>query len=48
MPFFCHPYPDCDLSVLEKCVTPENPARYPPITANDFLRQRLAEIGLKK
>jgi Fe2+ transport system protein FeoA len=28
-------------------VTPDNPNRYPqPITANDYLRERLIEIGL--
>jgi isopenicillin N synthase-like dioxygenase len=48
MPFFVHPYPDCSLTVLDACVSPDNPKRYPPITADDFLRQRLKEIGLMK
>jgi isopenicillin N synthase-like dioxygenase len=48
MPFFVHPYPDCVLRVFDACVTPDNPKRYPDITADDFLRQRLREIGLIK
>lgn len=46
LPFFAHPRPDCDLSVLPVFVTPERPARYPPITAGAFLAERLREIGL--
>lgn len=48
MPFFVHPYPDCMLRIFDQCVTPENPKRYPDITADDFLKQRLREIGLIK
>lgn len=48
MPFFVHPYPDCMLRIIDRCVTAENPKRYPDITADDFLRQRLREIGLIK
>ncbi len=48
MPFFVHPYPECLLKPLPSTETPDNPARYPPITANDFLLQRLREIGLIK
>ena len=34
---------------LDTCVTADNPEHYPePITANDYLTQRLIEIGLKK
>jgi isopenicillin N synthase-like dioxygenase len=46
MPYFVHPYPDCMLKVLEPCVSAANPKRYPDISANDFLVQRLKEIGL--
>jgi isopenicillin N synthase-like dioxygenase len=46
MPFFVHPYPDCDLSVLKECTSPDFPPRFPPCRADEFLRQRLAEIGL--
>ncbi|MBL9038063.1 MAG: isopenicillin N synthase family oxygenase, partial [Archangium sp.] len=41
MPFFVHPYPDCMLKVLDPCITPDNPKRYPDITADGFLKQRL-------
>ncbi len=47
MPFFVHPYSKADLSVLPRFVTDDQPAKYPPISAGDFLNQRLAEIGLK-
>lgn len=48
MPFFVHPQPGVVLDVLPCCVTPEKPKKYPPITAGDFLIQRLKEIGLVK
>jgi isopenicillin N synthase-like dioxygenase len=48
MPFFVHPYPDCELKVLDCTVTEDRPAKYPPITADAFLKQRLREIGLLK
>jgi len=48
MPFFVHPYSACPLDVMERFVSPENPAKFPPITAGAFLDQRLREIGLKK
>lgn len=46
IPFFAHPYPSCDLSVLPPFVSEETPARYPPTTAGEFLDRRLREIGL--
>jgi isopenicillin N synthase-like dioxygenase len=46
-PFFLHFRPDFLIETLPGCVTPERPSRYPgPITAQAFLDQRLAEIGL--
>jgi isopenicillin N synthase-like dioxygenase len=48
MPFFVHPYSACDLTIPERFVDAENPPKYPPITAGQFLEQRLREIGLKK
>jgi isopenicillin N synthase-like dioxygenase len=48
MSFFVHPFPDCNLKILDTCVTAENPKRYPDITAQAFLTQRLREIGLIK
>jgi isopenicillin N synthase-like dioxygenase len=48
MPFFLHPAPDFLIKALPQCVTAENPEREPPITAHDYLAERLAEIGLTK
>ncbi|WP_374419075.1 isopenicillin N synthase family dioxygenase [Novosphingobium arvoryzae] len=49
MPFFLHLRSDFPIATLPQCVTAENPDRYPqPILADDFLQQRLREIGLKK
>ena len=46
-PYFLHPNPDFLIETLPQCITPENPNRYPqPITANDYLMQRLREIKL--
>jgi len=47
-PFFLHPNPDFVIDVLPSTVTPDNPSRYPePITAQDYLDERLREIKLK-
>eukprot|EP00461_Guttulinopsis_vulgaris_P000902 UN00902 len=48
MPFFMHPVADMDLSVLESCIDEKNPKQFEPITAGEFLIQRLIEIGLIK
>ncbi len=49
MPFFLHLRSDFPFHTLPQCITPENPDRYPvSITADEFLQQRLIEIGLKK
>ena len=46
-PFFLHPNPDFLIETLPQCVSAENPDRYPtPITANDYLMERLREIKL--
>jgi isopenicillin N synthase-like dioxygenase len=48
MPFFQHFAADYVIDVLPGCITPERPSRYPAaITADDYLRERLAEIKLK-
>jgi isopenicillin N synthase-like dioxygenase len=47
MPFFLHPHSRADLSCLPQCLG-EGKAKYPPITAGEFLQQRLEEIGLVK
>jgi isopenicillin N synthase-like dioxygenase len=47
IPFFLHFAPDYVIETLPGCVTPDNPNRYPsPITAQDFLCERLREIRL--
>jgi isopenicillin N synthase-like dioxygenase len=48
IPFFLHPRGEMDLTCLENCVTTERPRAYEPITAGDYLDERLREIGLKK
>ncbi|MFC0589047.1 isopenicillin N synthase family dioxygenase [Novosphingobium aquiterrae] len=49
MPFFLHLRSDFPIRTLPQCVSAECPDRYPvAITADDFLQQRLREIGLKK
>jgi isopenicillin N synthase-like dioxygenase len=48
IPFFLHPKSDMDLSCLPGCVSEENPLAYSPITAGEYLDERLREIGLKK
>ena len=48
IPFFLHPVSDMDLSALPSTVTAERPLAYEPITAGDYLNERLREIGLKK
>ncbi|TPG39631.1 isopenicillin N synthase family oxygenase [Sphingomonas koreensis] len=49
MPFFLHPAPDFLIETLPGCITAENPNHYPtPITAHDYLHERLVEIGLVK
>jgi isopenicillin N synthase-like dioxygenase len=49
MPFFLHPAPDFLIETLPGTITAENPNRYPiPITAQDYLYERLVEIGLIK
>ena len=46
MPFFVHPRPGAVLRVLESCRGGDYPEPAPDITGQDFLNQRLAEIGL--
>ncbi len=49
MPFFLHLNSDYEIETLPQCVSAVNPNRYPePILADDYLRQRLIEIGLLK
>ncbi|HEX7784273.1 MAG TPA: 2-oxoglutarate and iron-dependent oxygenase domain-containing protein [Sphingobium sp.] len=48
MPFFLHLRPDFMIDALPQCVSDANPRRDPPISAHDYLRERLIEIGLIK
>ena len=47
VPYFLHANPDYLIRTLPNCISADNPDRYPePITANDYLMQRLREIKL--
>ena len=49
MPFFLHLRSDFAFRTLPQCITAGNPDRYPvSITADDYLQERLREIGLRK
>ncbi len=49
MPFFLHLRSDFPIKTLPQCISAEHPNRYPePILADDYLRERLIEIGLLK
>ncbi len=48
IPFFLHPKSEMDLTCLPSTVTADRPLAYEPITAGDYLNERLREIGLKK
>ncbi len=49
MPFFLHLRSDFPIKTLPQCITADNPDRYPaPITADEYLQERLREIGLMK
>lgn len=47
-PFFLHPRGDMDLSCLANCVSEAQPKGYEDISAGDFLRERITELGLLK
>ncbi|MCJ2176990.1 isopenicillin N synthase family dioxygenase [Novosphingobium album (ex Hu et al. 2023)] len=48
MPFFLHLRSDFRFVTLPECISADNPDRYPvSITADDYLQERLREIGLK-
>lgn len=48
IPFFLHPRSSMKLDCLPSCVPAGEKAKWEPITAGEFLDERLAEIGLKK
>ncbi len=39
--FFLDPNPDAEIACLPTCVSADRPARYPPVSGADYLRQRL-------
>ncbi len=47
IPFFLHPRSEMRLDCLPGCVSENNPIAYAPISAGDYLIERLQEIGLK-
>jgi len=48
IPFFMHPRSEMPLNCLASCISERHPVAYEPITAGDYLNERLIEIGLKK
>ena len=48
IPFFLHFNPDVVIDALETCYGEDRPKQFPPITANEYLNERLREIGLMK
>lgn len=48
MPYFIHPHPDYMLAPLDSCVSADNPRRWDDCTADEYLTERLREIGLVK
>lgn len=46
MPFFCHPRPEASLAVLPQCLRPGDQPHYAPATADEYLQERLREIGV--
>lgn len=48
IPFFLHPKSEMDLTCLPETVSSTRPLAYDPITAGEYLNERLREIGLKK
>ena len=47
IPFFLHPRSAMPLDCLPECIDEAHPRAYPPITAGEYLDERLREIGLK-
>ena len=48
VPFFLHPNSEFSIETLPQCISADNPDRYAgtPITADEYLQQRLREINL--
>ncbi|TBU84438.1 2-oxoglutarate and iron-dependent oxygenase domain-containing protein [Phytopseudomonas dryadis] len=43
MPFFAEPHPDTLIDCLPNCSSPDNPAKYPPVTSAEYLLSRFAD-----
>ncbi len=41
IPFFVNPDPNTVVKPISTCVNPQNPARYEPVTAGEFLKSRI-------
>jgi isopenicillin N synthase-like dioxygenase len=48
IPFFMHPIATMPLDVLPHCINDQQPKQYDDISAGDFLRERLIDLGLLK
>jgi isopenicillin N synthase-like dioxygenase len=48
IPFFLHPRSEMRLDCLDSCISSQNPKHFEPISAGEYLHERLQEIGLKK
>lgn len=48
VPFFLHPRPEVSLACLPSCIDEAHPKAYPDATAEEYLNERLTELGLKK
>ena len=48
IPFFLHPRSEMRLDCLSQCIDEQHPQAYGPISAGDYLTERLIEIGLLK
>lgn len=48
IPFFTHPRSEMRLDCLPGCIDAQHPIAYAPISAGEYLNERLIEIGLKK
>jgi isopenicillin N synthase-like dioxygenase len=48
IPFFLHPRSEMRLDCLPGCISEGETAKWSPISAGDYLNERLEEIGLKK
>ena len=46
IPFFMHPISDMKLDCLDLCIDKDNPKLFSDITAEDYLNERLKELGL--